>query len=54
MAAVVGFGETGKTFSPINALEKDDFPALNAPNSATVNSCPSSRSAFFEGSLLFP
>src|SRR5690606_17920590 len=36
MTAVVGFGETGKIFSPKSAFEKDDLPALNAPKSATV------------------
>ena len=46
IVAVVGFGETGRICSPINAFENDDFPALNAPKSATVNSCPSNRSAF--------
>jgi len=37
MVAVVGFGDTGSNLSPINALAKDDLPALNAPNKATVN-----------------
>ena len=37
IAAVVGFGETGKRRSPINALAKEDLPALKAPKRATVN-----------------
>src|SRR2546428_9339637 len=37
IAAVVGFGETGSTLSPINALAKEDLPALKAPNRAIVN-----------------
>src|SRR5690625_887718 len=36
MTAVVGFGDEGNNFSPKSALEKDDFPALNAPNKAIV------------------
>jgi hypothetical protein len=36
IAAVIGFGETGNTLSPINALAKEDLPALKAPNKATV------------------
>ena len=39
-AAVVGFGDTGSTRSPINALANDDLPALNAPNSAIVKRLP--------------
>src|SRR5699024_4233221 len=36
IAAVVGLGADGRTCSPINALARDDFPALNAPNRAIV------------------
>ena len=35
-AALPVTGETGKIYSPNKALAKDDFPALNAPKSATV------------------
>ena len=50
MAAVIGFGETGKTFSPIKAFAKDDFPALKAPNKATVNPLLSKLFAFSSNS----
>ncbi|MNY17753.1 hypothetical protein D3C86_1510930 [compost metagenome] len=46
IAAVVGFGDTGSTRSPINALANEDLPALNAPNSAIVNVRCRRRSAF--------
>ncbi|MNW56636.1 hypothetical protein D3C74_343640 [compost metagenome] len=45
IAAVVGCGETGSTASPSNALAKEDLPALNAPNSASVNVPPASEAA---------
>ncbi len=38
MTAVVDYGDTGKIFSPNSALEKEDFPALKAPNKAIVSS----------------
>src|SRR5699024_4183858 len=46
ITAVVGLGETGNIFSPNKALEKEDFPALNAPNNAIVNSRLSNRVLF--------
>ena len=45
IAAVVGFGDTGSTGSPISALASEDLPALNAPNSAIVNRLLRSRFA---------